>query len=98
MAVLLMAGVAVFSVPTPEFGPAILATPLWALVLLHYWRAAQQGDWIYWVALGLEAGLLLLTTYAGLILVGAALLYTLSTSVRPRAVRHRRSLDRRHRR
>ena len=43
MAVLLMAGIAVFSVPTPEFGPAILATPLWALILLHYWRAIAAG-------------------------------------------------------
>ena len=58
IAVMLMAGIAVFSVPTPEFGPAILATPLWALMLLHYWMAAQRGAWIYWVALGVEAGLL----------------------------------------
>ncbi len=43
MAVLLMAGVAVFSVPTPEFGPAILAAPLWALLLYHYWRAAKEA-------------------------------------------------------
>ena len=43
MAVMLMAGIAVFSVPTPEFGPAILATPLWALMLLHYWTGAQRG-------------------------------------------------------
>ena len=79
MAVLLMAGIAVFSVPTPEFGPAILATPLWALLLLHYWRAAQNGEWGYWLAVGLEAGLLLLTTYAGLILVGLLVLFLLSS-------------------
>ena len=42
MAVMLMAGIAVFSVPTPEFGPAILATPLWALMLLHYWLGARR--------------------------------------------------------
>ncbi|MEA2982075.1 MAG: hypothetical protein QOF09_3898, partial [Alphaproteobacteria bacterium] len=81
MAVMLMAGIAVFSVPTPEFGPAIVATPLWALMLLHYWMAAQQrGAWIYWVALGLEAGLLLLTTYAGLILIGLVVLHMISTA------------------
>ena len=39
----------------------------------------ERRRWIYWVALGLEAGLLLLTTYAGLILVGLLLLYTVST-------------------
>ena len=43
MAVMLMAGIAVLSVPTPEFGPAVLATPLWALMLLHYWTAASAG-------------------------------------------------------
>jgi hypothetical protein len=79
MAVLLLAGVAVFSAPTPEFGPAILAAPLWALVLLHTWLAAQRDDWRYWLAAGLEAGLLLLTTYAGLILIGLLVVYMLST-------------------
>ena len=80
MAVLLMTGIAVFSAPTPEFGPAILAAPLWALVLLHTWLASQRDDWRYWLATGLEAGLLLLTTYAGLILVGLLILYMMSTA------------------
>ncbi len=81
MAVLLMAGVAVFSVPTPEFGPAIMATPLWALLLLHYWRAAGGGDFRYWLAVGIDAGLLLLTTYAGLILLGLVVMFLLSSRV-----------------
>lgn len=76
MAVLLMAGVAAFSVPTAEFGPAILATPLWALILLHYWWAVGEGRRIYWIVVGVEAGLLLLTTYAGLILLGLLVLFT----------------------
>lgn len=78
-AVMLMAGIAVFSVPTPEFGPALLATPLWALCLYHYWAGARQGNPIYWVALGVDAGLLFLTTYAGLILIGLLLLYMIVT-------------------
>src|SRR5262249_56881483 len=78
-AVMLMAGIAVFTVPTPEFGPAMLATPLWALCLYHYWAGVRSGRPIYWVALGIEAGLLLLTTYAGLILVALLLLYMLLT-------------------
>jgi 4-amino-4-deoxy-L-arabinose transferase-like glycosyltransferase len=81
MAVLLMAGVAVFSVPTPEFGPAILAAPLWALALYHYWRAAKEGDWRFWLAAGIDAGLLLLTTYAGLILLGLVVVFLLSSKV-----------------
>ena len=55
----------------------MLATALWALMLLHYWRAAGQGRRIYWLALGFEAGLLLLTTYAGLLLIGLLLAFAL---------------------
>jgi hypothetical protein len=81
IAVLLMAGIAVFSVPTPEFGPAILAAALWALLLLHYWRAAERGDFLYWLFVGVEAGLLLLTTYAGLILLGLVVLFMVSSKI-----------------
>ena len=77
LAVLLMAGIAAFSVPTPEFGPALLAAALWALILLHYWRAAGQGRRLYWLAVGFEAGLLLLTTYSGLLLIGLLLAFAL---------------------
>ena len=100
MAVLLMAGVAVFSVPTPEFGPAILATPLWALLLFHYWRAAHRGDFVYWLALGVEGGLLLLTTYGGLILLGLVVLFMLSSKVGRAHLETRRPVGRgpRHRR
>ena len=44
MAVLLMVGVALFTVPSPDFGPPLLSMPLWALVLLHYWQAAIAGQ------------------------------------------------------
>ena len=70
LAVLLMVGIAAFTVPTPDFGPVILAMPLWAIILLHYWRAVGEGRRAYWLPLALEIGLLLLTTYVGLILVG----------------------------
>jgi hypothetical protein len=80
MAVLLMSGIAVFWLPTVEFGPAVLAAPLWTLTLLHYWKAAQQEEWASWLALGLAGGLLMLTTYAGFILVGLLLAYALSSA------------------
>ena len=69
MAILLMAGISVFTVPTLEFGPSVLAMPLTALTLLFGYRALadnRRGDWI---ASGVALGLLLLTTYAGLILL-----------------------------
>ena len=74
MAVLLMVGIAVFGVPSPEFGPAMLATALWSLILLYYWRAAGQGRRSNWLAIGFLAGLLLLTTYSGVVLIGGAIL------------------------
>lgn len=75
MAVLLMVGILSFSVPTPEFGPSVLATPLTALSLLCYWRAAngRRGSWF---VLALTLGLLVLTTYAGLILIGLVVFFS----------------------
>src|SRR3981189_43751 len=78
LAVLLMVGVAAFTVPTPDFGPVILTMPLWAIILLHYWRAVGEGRRAYWLLLAIEIGLLLLTTYVGLILVGLLVLFTLA--------------------
>jgi 4-amino-4-deoxy-L-arabinose transferase-like glycosyltransferase len=77
LAVLLMVGISAFTVPTPEFGPVILTMSLWALILLHYWRAVGEGRRGYWVALAVEIGLLLLTTYAGLLLIGLLVVFTL---------------------
>jgi 4-amino-4-deoxy-L-arabinose transferase-like glycosyltransferase len=77
IAVLLMAGVAVFSVPSAAFGPGVLAAPLWALILMHYWLAARDGRWAFWLAIGLEAGLLLMTSYAALPLLGLFVAYLL---------------------
>src|SRR5947209_2940115 len=69
MAILLMAGISLFTVPTINFGPVVLAIPLTALTLLFGYRALTEnwrGDWL---AVGATLGLLLLTTYAGLILL-----------------------------
>jgi 4-amino-4-deoxy-L-arabinose transferase-like glycosyltransferase len=78
LAVLLMVGIAAFTVPSPNFGPAILAAPLWALALLHYWRAVGEGRRGYWVLLAVDLGLLLLTSYVGLILLALIIGFTLS--------------------
>jgi 4-amino-4-deoxy-L-arabinose transferase-like glycosyltransferase len=76
LAVLLMVGIAAFTVPTPDFGPVILAMPLWALTLLHYWRAVGERKRAYWLPLAIEAGLLLMTTYLGLVLIALVVLFT----------------------
>lgn len=64
IAILLTATVMVFSFPGVEFGPDILARPLWALVLLHAWQILGQNRRNAWFALSIAAGLLLLTTPA----------------------------------
>src|SRR6195952_1144801 len=77
LVVLLTLTVTAFSSPGVEFGPLVLARPLWALVLLHAWRVIGQGRRNAWFALSIEAGLLLLTTSAAigllLLVVGFAL-------------------------
>jgi 4-amino-4-deoxy-L-arabinose transferase-like glycosyltransferase len=84
MAVLLMVGISVFAVPTPNFGPAILAMALWAVMLLFYWRAVEEGRRYYWYALGAATALLLMTSSAALILIAALAMFT-ALSARGRA-------------
>src|SRR6202158_2330517 len=73
LAVLLTMTVAAFSWPGVEFGHAVLARPLWALLLLHSWQLIGQNRRNAWFAWSIEAGLLLLTTSAaiGLLLLVA---------------------------
>jgi hypothetical protein len=78
-AVLLMVGVSVFTVATPDFGPPVLAMALWALLLLHYWRAVGEARQRYWFAIAAEGALLLLTTYQAIVLIGLIVVFTLAT-------------------
>ena len=57
-----------------------MAAPLWALALLHYWRAVGDGERGYWFLLALDLGLLLLASYVGLILVVLLLVFTLASA------------------
>jgi len=79
LAVLLTATIVMFSFPGVEFGPAVLARPLWALVLLHAWRVAGQGSRFAWFALTIESGLLLLTTPAAALLLALVFVFMLAT-------------------
>ncbi len=73
LAVLLTMTVAAFSSPSLEFGPPVLARPLWALLLLHSWQLIGQNRRNAWFAWSIEVGLLLLTISAasGLLLLVA---------------------------
>lgn len=80
IAVLLTQTVTAFSFPGLEFGPLVLACPLWALILLHAWQVIGQGSRSAWFALSLEAGLLLLTTYAAPGLLALLAVFALMTA------------------
>jgi hypothetical protein len=86
-AILLMVGVLVFSAPTPNFGPSVLAMPLVALSLLSLWRAVGERRRASWFVLALQLGLLLLTTYAGLILLAMIVVFLAATRRGRRALR-----------
>lgn len=66
LAVLLAMTVTAFGQSTLNFGPDVLARPLWALLLLHSWQLIGQGRRRAWFAFSIEAGLLLLTTSAAI--------------------------------
>jgi 4-amino-4-deoxy-L-arabinose transferase-like glycosyltransferase len=88
LAVLLMVGIATFTVSSVEFGPTVLAAPFWALALLHYWRAIGEDRRGYWFLLAIDLGLLLLSNYIGLILLLLIVLFTLSNKQGLLALRH----------
>ena len=88
MATLLLTGVSLFTAPSPEFGPAVLALPLWALALKHYWFALGEGRKAYWIALAIDLGLLLLTSYWGVLLAGLLAAFTLATRQGRAALNH----------
>ncbi len=86
-AVLLMAGIFAFTAPTPDFGPAVLAMPFTVFTLVNLWRAVAERRRAAWFLLALQLGLLLLTTYAGVILVLAVFIFLAATRRGRRALR-----------
>ena len=80
LVVLLTMTVAAFSWPGLEFGPSVLAGPLWALLLLHSWQLIGQNRRNAWFAWSIEAGLLLLTTSAALGLLLLVVGFALATA------------------
>ena len=90
LATLLTLAIAAFSYPGLEFGPDILARPLWALTLLHAWQVIGERQRGAWFALSIEIGLLFLTTAMAPVLLLLLVIFALAT-VRGRAAL--RSID-----
>lgn len=79
LAILLTLTIPAFSFPGVEFGPDVLARPLAALTLLHYWRTIGEGRRSAWFALSIEIALLLLTSMTGWLLVALLACFALAT-------------------
>jgi hypothetical protein len=80
LAVLLTMTVLVFASSALEFGPLVLARPLWALLLLHSWQLIGQRRGNVWFAWSIEAGLLLLTTPAAIGLLLLLVIFAVATA------------------
>ncbi|WLA63537.1 glycosyltransferase family 39 protein [Bradyrhizobium diazoefficiens] len=80
LAVLLTMTVLAFSSPALDFGPLVLARPLWALLLLHSWQIIGQRRGNAWFAWSIEAGLLLLTTPAAVFLLLLLVVFAFATA------------------
>jgi hypothetical protein len=87
LAVLLMAGISSFTAASPDFGSAILAMPIWALLLKDYWLTIGLRGQRHAVALGIEIALLLVTSDAALLLIGLLAAFTLANEGTRRLVR-----------
>lgn len=90
LAVLLTMTILAFGSSTLEFGPDVVARPLWALILWHSWLLIGQRRGNVWFAWSIEAGLLLLATPAAIELLLLLLVFTLAT---PRGRRMLNAVD-----
>jgi 4-amino-4-deoxy-L-arabinose transferase-like glycosyltransferase len=88
LAVLLMVGIAAFTMPSVSFGPSVLAAPFWAFSLLFYWRALGENARGAWFPLAVSLGLLLLSSETGAILLALMIVFTLATAAGRRALTH----------
>lgn len=87
LAVLLTMTALAFSSAALDFGPLVLARPLWALLLLHSWQIIGQRRGNAWFAWSIEAGLLLLTTPAAIFLLLLVVVFAVSTAGGRRTLR-----------
>lgn len=87
LAVLLTMTVLAFSSSALDFGPLVLARPLWTLLLLHSWQIIGQRRGNAWFAWSIEAGLLLLTTPAAIFLLALLVIFAFSTAGGRRTLR-----------
>ena len=85
---LLLTGVFYYSWPTPEMNHNLMQMPLWAWTCLALWRSAAGGRIVWWLLLGVFAGLSLWAKYSsGLLLAAAGLWILLDAQARAQLAR-----------
>ena len=85
---LLLTGVFYYSWPTPEVNHNLVQMPLWAWTCLALWRSAASGRIVWWLLLGVFAGLSLWAKYSsGLLLAAAGLWILLDAQARAQLAR-----------
>lgn len=75
---LLLTGIFYYSWPTPEVNHNLLQMPLWAWTGLALWRATRSGRFVWWVLLGIFAGLSLWAKYSSGLLLAVAAVWVLA--------------------
>ena len=75
---LLLTGIFYYSWPTPEVNHNLVQLPLWAWTGFALWRATQSGRLVWWILLGLFAGLSLWAKYSAGVLLAAAGIWMLA--------------------
>jgi 4-amino-4-deoxy-L-arabinose transferase-like glycosyltransferase len=76
---LLLAGVYYFSIPTPEFNHNVAQMPLWAAASYFYYKAWKSGSLHWWVALGIAAGLGILSKYSTALVLSGIIIHCFVT-------------------
>ena len=72
---LLLVGVYYFSLPSPEFNHNVAQMPVWAAASFAYYKALKTRRLRWWLALGVAAGIGLLTKYSTAVLLATMLLH-----------------------
>ncbi|MCY4230430.1 MAG: glycosyltransferase family 39 protein [Alphaproteobacteria bacterium] len=74
---LLLTGIFYYSWPTPEMNHNLVQMPFWAWTCLALWRSAQGERIVWWLLLGVFAGLSLWAKYSSGLLLAAVILWIL---------------------
>lgn len=74
--VICLVGVYYYSLPTVEFNHNVAQVPVWATMILFYYKALRTGRPAWWILLGLAGGIGLLSKYTVLLLMGLMFVYS----------------------